>query len=194
MENNKKGWMNIQLFGDSEDAETSQNGESQAPAQQSVNYEEEYKKQAAEIVKLKAAISKNNSDIAEYKKKAQAQMSEEDKKAAAMQEILDAKTALEAKIKEYETRDELLSNGFTKDECDTLMKGGLSIKDFAAIMSKRIEENSKSIKAGLIKETTPSMPMGSGNTNNEPQSYATKLAKENHKDSDKLQAIKDRYK
>ena len=158
--NNKKSWMNIQLFGEGEGA-PAPSGEPQDPTP-SVNYEEECKRQAAEIEKLKAAISKTNSENADYKKKALEKMSEEEKRAKEIQELIASKDALEAELKTIRTKQEILDNGFTPAECEKLMKGNLSIKDFAEILKTRLDENTKSVTAGLIKKTTPATPMGDG--------------------------------
>lgn len=138
-------------------------------AAKTVDYEQEYKKAIAERDAARADAEKQKklkdqyaSESAAYKKKELEKMSDEEKKAKEYQEIVDANSKLEAQIKEYQTRDELLSNGFTKEECDTLMKGGLKIKDFAEIMTKRLEENTKSVKASMIKDTTPEAVLGSG--------------------------------
>ena len=158
--NNKKSWMNIQLFGEGEGAQAP-SGEPQDPTP-SVNYEEAYKKQVAEIARLKESISKTNSENAEYKRKEMERMSDEERKAKELQDLISSKEALEAELKNIRIKQDILDNGFTPAECEKLVKGNLSVKDFAEIMKARLDENTKSVTAGLIKKTTPATPMGDG--------------------------------
>jgi len=177
--NNKKSWMNIQLFGDGEGAQTPNEGGPQDPTQQGVNFEEQCKRQAAEIEKLKAAISKTNSENANYKKKEMERMSDEERKAKEIQDILARNDALEAELKTMKQKQEILDNGFTSAECEKLMKGNLSIKDFAEILKARLEENTKSVTAGLVKQTTPATPKGDGiGSANAPTKTAFQLRQE----------------
>ena len=78
MENNKKGFMNIQLFGDEPTGATTPETQNTQPPEK--DYKHEYEKQLMEIEKLKNAISKTNSENAEYKRKELEKMSDDEKK------------------------------------------------------------------------------------------------------------------
>lgn len=155
-----------------ENNETSGVAPTQNDAESAIDFEQEYKKQALEIEKLKNAISKTNSENAEYKrkelehrKKELDKMSEEEKNAAKLSELVEANSKLEAELKQFRIEKDLLSNGFTAEESEKLIKGGLAVKDFAEILKNRLEEQEKTLKATLLKGSTPSQPMGNGTTN-----------------------------
>lgn len=138
----------------------------QAPAK---DYKHEYEKQLMEIEKLKNAISKTNSENAEYKKKELAKMTDDEKKAKEFQDLVDAKNQMEAEIKQMKLEKDLLANGFTTEECDKLIKANISIGDMKVltdIIKEKVENAVKSAKAELIKNTTPSSPLGNGTQDN----------------------------
>lgn len=129
----------------------------------SVDYEQECKKQALEIERLKNAISKTNSENAEYKRKELEKMSEEDKKAKELQDLIDSKNQMETKLKEFELKDGLLSNGFTAEESAELIKNNMSVETWAKIVKGRVDSAVKSALAENLKNTTPTAPKGNGN-------------------------------
>lgn len=175
--------INLQFFADNEGATTpttNSDPQTQQPTTPSVDYEQEYKKQAMEIERLKNAISKTNSENAEYKRKELEKMSDEEKKAKELQDLIDSKTKIEAELQEMKLEKEIYAKGFTDDECAKLKKSGVSVSAiscFADILKARIEENTKNVKATLIKDTTPVEKLGKGTTEN-PLSDFAKFQKE----------------
>lgn len=175
--------INLQFFADNEGATTpttNSDPQTQQPTTPSVDYEQEYKKQVMEIERLKNAISKTNSENAEYKRKELEKMSDEEKKAKELQDLIDSKTKIEAELQEMKLEKEIYAKGFTDDECAKLKKSGVSVSAiscFAEILKARIEENTKNVKATLIKDTTPVEKLGKGTTEN-PMSDFAKFQKE----------------
>lgn len=175
--------INLQFFADNEGATTpttNSDPQTQQPTTPSVDYEQEYKKQVMEIERLKNAISKTNSENAEYKRKELEKMSDEEKKAKELQDLIDSKTKIEAELQEMKLEKEIYAKGFTDDECAKLKKSGVSVSAiscFADILKARIEENTKNVKATLIKDTTPVEKLGKGTTEN-PLSDFAKFQKE----------------
>lgn len=180
---NKLDAINLQFFADQEGATTpttNTDTQTQQPTTPSVDYEQEYKKQAMEIERLKNAISKTNSENAEYKRKELEKMSDEEKKAKELQDLIDSKTKIEAELQEMKLEKEIYAKGFNDDECAKLKKSGVSVNAiscFADILKARIEENTKNVKATLIKDTTPVEKLGKGTTEN-PLSDFAKFQKE----------------
>lgn len=159
MENNR-GFMNIQLFGeDPQGATTPETQNTQVPEK---DYKHEYEKQLLEIEKLKTAISKTNSENAEYKRKELDKMTDDEKKAKELQDLIDSKNKMEAEIKQMKLEKDLLANGFTAEESAKLINSNFSVKDIAEIIKEKVDLAVKSAKAEMIKGTTPSAQMGNG--------------------------------
>ena len=164
--NTKNGFMNIQLFGESNDASTSQNdtnanvGGNPAPT---LDYEQEYKKSQIEIEKLRNAISKTNSENAEYKRKELEKMTDDEKRAKEQKDLQDRLAALESENKTMKLEKDLLANGFTAEESEKLIKGNFAIKDIAEIIKSKVDEAVKSAKASLIKDSSSTETLGKGN-------------------------------
>lgn len=165
---NKQSLMNIQLFGeDSQGASTPETN-----TQQSIDYESEYRKMVAERDSYKAEAEKQKglkdkyaSENANYKKKELDKMTDDEKKAKEYQELVESNKKLEAKLREIETQNSLIGEGFTKEESAELINANFSISDInvlSKIIKSKIEEAVKSAKAEGIKDTTPSSPMGNG--------------------------------
>lgn len=131
----------------------------------SVDYEQEYKKQALEIEKLKNAISKTNSENAEYKRKELEKMTDDEKRAKEFQDVMESNKKMEAELRTMKLEKELLSNGFTGEESEKLINGNFAVKDIADIIKAKVEEAVKSTKAELLKGSTTTPPMGNGNVN-----------------------------
>lgn len=166
-----------------------------------IDYETEYKKAVAEKEAFKAEAEKQKklkdqyaTENATYKKKEVEKMSDEEKKAKELQDLIDSRNQMEAELKAMRLEKDLLANGFTAEESDKLIKSQFGVKEIAEILKARLDEQAKSLKAGLIKDTTPSEPLGNGSTKTADISYAEKLAKSQFAGSDKLQKIKDYYK
>lgn len=163
---NKMGFMNIQLFGeDSSDATTSNT----TGTQTQIDYESEYKKMLAERDSYKAEAEKQKglkdkyaSENADYKKKELDKMTDDEKKAKELQDLIDSKNKMEAEIKQMKLEKDLLANGFTAEESAKLINSNFSVKDIAEIIKEKVELAVKSAKAEMIKGTTPPAQMGNG--------------------------------
>lgn len=161
----KKGFINIQLFAEPDGATTPDtSANSETPP--SVNYEQEYKKLQIELEKQKKLKDDYAKESAGYKKQLAEKMTDDEKNAQAQKEFADRMAILEAENKSMKLEKELLTSGFTTEESEKLIKGNFAIKDIAEILKTRVEDAVKSARAELIKETTPSSPMGNGTTNN----------------------------
>lgn len=184
MENNKK--FNLQLF-----ADESTGGVPPTDNGTQIDYESEYKKMLAERDSYKAEAEKQKglkdkyaSENAEYKKKEVEKMSDEEKKAKDYQELVEAKNKMEAEIRTMKLERDLLSNGFTAEECEKLIKANISISDISVltnIIKEKVEVAVKSAKAEGIKNTTPSTPLGNGTANGSNESDFQKFQKSKQK-------------
>lgn len=137
------------------------------------DYKHEYEKQLLEIEKLKNAISKTNSENAEYKKKELAKMTDDEKKAKEYQDLVDSANQMKAELEQMKLEKSLLANGFTTEESEKLIKANISISDMKVltdIIKEKVEMAVKSAKAEMIKDTTPSSPMGKGTANGDAKS------------------------
>lgn len=152
------------------------------------DYKHEYEKQLMEIEKLKNAISKTNSENAEYKKKELAKMSDDEKRAKEHQDLIDSANQMKAELEQMKLEKDLLANGFTSEESAKLIKANISIGDMKVltdIIKEKVDLAVKSAKAEMIKNTTPSSPVGSDTTNGDEktgfQKYQASLNKTNNK-------------
>lgn len=146
------------------------------------NYKQEYEKQLVEIEKLKNAISKTNSENAEYRRKAEAQMTEEEKKQKEWQEVLERNKQMSKQIEQMQLEKDLLANGFNSEESAKLIDGKFGVKIIADIIKTRVEAAVKSAKAEFTKGTTAQSLVGKGTTTetSDFQAYqANKNAKNN---------------
>lgn len=167
MNNNKKS-INLQLF-----AEGEQTGaDTQPDTQPQVDYEQEYKKQAIELERLKNAISKTNSENAEYKRreleakeKEIAKLSDEEKRAKEFDDLKKSNEELQTQLKQIQTEKEFLGCGFTKEEFESMTEKGFTIAAWGELFKAKLEENTKSVTANLIKGTTSKENMGDGTAN-----------------------------
>lgn len=157
--------------------------------EQPINYEAEYKKAIAERDNLRLEVDKQKglkdkyaSENAEYKRKAEAQMSEEEKKAKEWQEIIDSNAKMKAELAQMQLEKELLANGFTAEESNKLIKGNFAVKDIATIIKERVDLALKSENAKLTKTSTPQSLMGNGANNNTELSFIKRIASLNNND------------
>ena len=156
---------------------------------QTVDYEAEYKKILAERDSLKAESEKQKqlkdkyaSENAEYRRKAEAQMSEEEKKQKEWQEVLDRNKQMSKQIEQMQLEKDLLANGFNSEESAKLIDGKFAVKIIADIIKTRVEAAVKSAKAEFTKGTTAQSLVGKGTTTetSDFQAYqANKNAKNN---------------
>ena len=135
--------------------------ETQAPEK---DYKHEYEKQLMEIEKLKNAISKTNSENAEYKKKELAKMSDDEKKAKEYEELVNSANQMKEELAKMKLEKEFLANGFTAEETIKLIESSSSPKTIAEIIKAKVELAIKSARAEAIKEGTAQQPMGEGTT------------------------------
>lgn len=156
---------------------------------QTVDYEAEYKKILAERDSLKAESEKQKqlkdkyaSENAEYRRKAEAQMSEEEKKQKEWQEVLDRNKQMSKQIEQMQLEKDLLANGFNSEESAKLIDGKFAVKIIADIIKTRVDAAVKSAKAEFTKGTTSQSLVGKGTTTetSDFQAYqANKNAKNN---------------
>ena len=138
---------------------------------QTIDYEKEFKALQDKYnslndnyMKKSDAFDKVSSEVADFKRQQRDNMSEAQKQAEAQKELLESVKRLEAENANFKREKEILANGFTAEECEKLMKGEMAVSVFAEILKERLEENTKSVQASLIKNTTPDAPLGNGTT------------------------------
>lgn len=146
-----------------------------------IDYEAEYKKMVAERDTYKAEAEKQKqikdkyaTENAEYKKKSIEKLSDEEKRQKEYDDLVASNKNFEAELNKLKTEKEILANGFTAEESETLIKGGCPIelvKPLADILKARTTEFEKTIKAQLLKETTQPSPMGNGTVGKEKTGY-----------------------
>lgn len=165
MANNiKKGFINIQLFAEPEGTTIPQ-----TDTPPSIDYESEYKKMMAERDAFKAEAEKQKglkdkyaSENAGYKKKELEKMTDDEKRAKEYQDLVDSKNKMEEEIRMMRLERDLLSNGFSAEESEKLIKSNFSVAEIANIVKTRVEDAVKSAKAEAIKTDTPSSLIGNG--------------------------------
>lgn len=177
---NKKGFINIQLFAELEGA-TTPTTDTQTDSQ--FDYESEYKKVLAERDSFKAEMEKQKglkdkyaSENADYKKKELDKMTDDEKRAKEFQDVMESNKKMEAELRTMKLEKDLLANGFTGEESEKLINGNFAIKDIADIIKAKVDEAVKSAKAELLKGTTTTPPMGSPTANNNGKTKAEQIA------------------
>lgn len=162
------------------------------------NYAEVIAQMKAENERLKNAISKTNSENAEYKrkeaeskKKAMEELPEIERLKAEFETLKAGKEAADKEIARYKAKNESLANGFTNEESDVLLNANCPIeliKPFAEIIKARLLEQEKSFKANGIKQAEQSKRMGAGTTATESdfKRFQAKKAKNDNSDIVKL--------
>lgn len=136
----------------------------------SIDYESEYKKMLAERDAFKAEAEKQKglkdkyaSENAGYKKKELEKMTDDEKRAKEYQDLVESKNKMEEEIRMMRLERDLLSNGFSAEESEKLIKSNFSVAEIANIVKTRVEDAVKSAKAEAIKTDTPSSLVGNGN-------------------------------
>lgn len=165
MANNiKKGFINIQLFAEPEGTTIPQ-----TDTPPSIDYESEYKKMLAERDAFKAEAEKQKglkdkyaSENAGYKKKELEKMTDDEKRAKEYQDLVESKNKMEEEIRMMRLERDLLSNGFSAEESEKLIKSNFSVAEIANIVKTRVEDAVKSAKAEAIKTDTPDSLIGNG--------------------------------
>lgn len=116
----------------------------------------------AEAKKQKGLKDTYATENAEYKRKAEAQMSDDEKKAKELQDLIDGKNALEAEVAKLKLERDFTANGFTAEETAKLIDGNFAPKDIAEIINARVDESVKSAKAEATKTSTADSLLGNG--------------------------------
>lgn len=124
----------------------------------------------AEAKKQKGLKDSYASENAEYKRKAEAQMSDDEKKAKELQDLIDGKKSLEAEVAKLKLERDFSANGFTADETAKLIDGNFAPKDIADIIKARVDEAVKSAKAEATKTSTADTLLGNGSAKGEAKS------------------------
>lgn len=119
----------------------------------------------AEAKKQKGLKDTYATENAEYKRKAEAQMTDDEKKAKELQELIDGKKSLEAEIAKLKLERDFSANGFTAEETAKLIDGNFAPKDLADIIKARVDEAVKSAKAEATKTSTADTLLGNGTAN-----------------------------
>lgn len=158
-------------------AENAQTTETNVGATETTDYKALYEQtlKRAETAEAEAKKQKGLKDTyatenAEYKRKAEAQMSDEEKKAKEWQELLDGKKNLEAEVAQLKLEKEFVANGFSAEETEKLIKGNFAVKDIADIIKARCEEAVKSAKAEATKSSTAETLLGKGSAKEDAKS------------------------
>lgn len=167
MKNNEKRFINIQLFADEPTGATTP----QPTGTDTRDFEKEFKALKEKYdslnenyMKKSEAFDKVSSEVADFKRQQRDNMSKEQQQAEEIKEFEARMAQLESENKAYKLEKGLLSEGFTADECNKLISNNFDGKVIMEIIKARIEDNTKSVKAGLIKATTPADPLGNGTT------------------------------
>lgn len=118
----------------------------------------------AEAKKQKGLKDTYATENAEYKRKAEAQMTDDEKKAKELQDLIDGKKSLEAEVAKLKLERDFSANGFTAEETAKLIDGNFAPKDLADIIKARVDEAVKSAKAESTKNSTAETLLGNGTT------------------------------
>jgi hypothetical protein len=147
-----------------ENAQTNTNTENNT----TFDYEAEYKKVLAERDTLKTEVDKQKNlkdqyakENADYKRKLDTQMTDEEKKAQEFQAAVQRAEKAESELAEFRLKSDGLSNGFSVEETEKLISGKFSFKDIAEIMKSRVEEAVKSANAQSTKNSAGTL-LGKG--------------------------------
>lgn len=138
----------------------------------------------AEAKKQKGLKDTYATENAEYKRKAEAQMSDDEKKAKELQDLIDGKKSLEAEIAKLKLERDFSANGFTAEETAKLIDGNFAPKDIADIIKARVDEGVKSAKAEATKSSTADSLLGNGTADK----GDTKSDFQKHQESKKTQS------
>lgn len=159
-------------------------GKDQQTQDTKIDYEQEFKKMQLENEKLKNAISKTNSENAEYKRKELEKLSVEEQTKLEIEEM-------RKQIANYTLEKSLQGQGYTVEEVAKLMADNCSPKAYAEIMNARLKSQETSMKADALAKSKADQSLGK-ETNGEEKSYAERLAEK--RNSTNSQDIKNLYK
>lgn len=177
--------INIQLFAD-EPTATATDTVVDAPQ----NFEQLYTDAMGEIDRLKKQMSRVNSENADYKRKMQAQMTDEEKRVQEQNDLLARLQQAEEQLNTYKMRDTLVKQGFTAQEIELLVKGNCSAEVYAKIMNDRLSAQAESLKAQNLVNSTTQPPVGTLDGGNDTLTYAQRILS---KSGDNAQEIKTKF-
>ena len=118
--------------------------------------------------KLIEAENKIKNITKEYGDYKASKQTEEEKKIEADNAEKERVQGIEKELATLRAKDQLLDNGFSKDEIKYLIENEQSPSAFAKIMADRVESASQKAKAKDIKENTQDPAASDGNLNTEP--------------------------
>ena len=118
--------------------------------------------------KLTEAENKIKNITKEYGDYKASKQTEEEKKIEADNAEKERVQGIEKELATLRAKDQLLDNGFSKDEIKYLIDNEQSPSAFAKIMADRVESASQKAKAKDIKENTQDPAASDGNLNTEP--------------------------
>jgi hypothetical protein len=107
---------------------------------------------------------KYSAENAEMKRKETEKMTDEERKQKEWDELVAAKERAEQENAVMKLEREGMSNGFTAEETTKLIESKFSFKVIAEILTKKVEEATKSAMAEFTKGSTTTTPMGKGTT------------------------------
>ena len=125
--------------------------------------------------KLTEAENKLTNLKKEYGDYKASKQTEEEKKAEEVAAELARVQGIEKELATLRAKDQLLDNGFSKDEIKYLIDNEQSPSAFAKIMSDRVQSASEKAKAKDIKENTNPPAAGNGDLTSEPTSLKDAL-------------------
>ena len=118
--------------------------------------------------KLTEAENKIKNITKEYGDYKASKQTEEEKKAEETAAEIARVQGIEKELATLRAKDQLLDNGFSKDEIKYLIENEQSPSAFAKVMTDRVQSASEKAKAKDIKQNTQGPAAGNGNLNVEP--------------------------
>ena len=118
--------------------------------------------------KLTEAENKIKNITKEYGDYKASKQTEEEKKAEETAAEIARVQGIEKELATLRAKDQLLDNGFSKDEIKYLIENEQSPSAFAKVMTDRVQSASEKAKAKDIKENTQDPTASNGNLNVEP--------------------------
>jgi hypothetical protein len=118
--------------------------------------------------KLTEAENKIKNITKEYGDYKASKQTEEEKKAEETAAEIARVQGIEKELATLRAKDQLLDNGFSKDEIKYLIENEQSPSAFAKVMTDRVQSASEKAKAKDIKENTQDPAASDGNLNVEP--------------------------
>lgn len=131
--------------------------------------------------KLTEAENKLGQITKEYGDYKASKQTEEEKKAEAEAKEIERVKGIENEILILKAKEQLIDNGYSKEEIKYIMENNSSPSAFAKIMADRVESASQKAKAQDIKENITPPGASTGNLTNEPSSLREALNEQYNK-------------